>query len=47
MKDALGDYIYDNFNRTKQGKFLKQNQSNKGGIPLPLKDEQIKVKTRD
>ena len=46
LKDALNDYIHDNFNKTKQGRYLQQTQSQKG-IPLPLKDDQIKVAKRD
>jgi len=46
LKVALGDYIFDNFNKQKQGNFLKENE-NAVGIALPLKDEQIKVTKRD
>ena len=46
LKGALTDYIYDNFNKSKQGKVLKQNEPC-NGIPLPLKDSQIKVAERD
>ena len=46
LKDAIGDYIYDNYNRNAQGNFLKSKQENVG-IGLPLKDEQIKVTKRD
>lgn len=46
LKVALGDYIYDNFNRKQQGSFLKENQ-HAVGIALPLKTEQIKVTKND
>ena len=46
LKGALGDYIYDNYNRSQQGNFLKANEQNVG-ISLPLKDNQIKVTKRD
>ena len=46
LKGALTDYIYDNFNKSKQGRVLKQNEP-ANGIPLPLKDTQIKVAERD
>ena len=46
LKDAIGDYIYDNYNRNSQGNFLKSKRDNVG-IELPLKDEQIKVTKRD
>ena len=42
LKEALGDYIYDNYNRGKQGSFLKQVGSS-AGLAIPLKDAQIKV----
>ena len=38
LKDAIGDYIYDNYNRNSQGNFLKSKRDNVG-IELPLKDE--------
>lgn len=38
LKEALGDYMQENFNRTKQGKFLKTAE-NSAGIALPLKEE--------
>ena len=46
LKGALTDYIYDNFNKSKQGRVLKQNEVN-SGIALPLKDAQIKVAERN
>ena len=46
LKGALTDYIYDNFNKSKQGKILKKNES-ANGIALPLKDAQIKVAKRN
>ena len=46
LKGALTDYIYDNFNKSKQGKILKKNES-ANGIALPLKDAQIKVAERN
>ena len=46
LKGALTDYIYDNFNKSKQRKVLKQSEPN-NGIPLPLKDAQIKVAERN
>ena len=36
LRGALGDYIYDNYNRTAQGNFLKSTQEDMG-IDLPLK----------
>lgn len=46
LKDALNDYVNDNYNQTKQGKFLKTSQSHTG-FSLPLKEGQIKVAKRD
>ena len=46
LKGALGDYMYDNYNKSQQGNFVKVCQDNVG-IGLPLKDEQIKVTKRD
>ena len=46
LKGALTDYIYDNYNRSKQGKVLKQNET-VSGVPLPLKEQQIKVAERN
>jgi len=46
LKDALNDYVNDNYNQTRQGKFLKTSQSNTG-FSLPLKEGQIKVTKRD
>jgi hypothetical protein len=46
LKGALGDFINDNYNRNKVGKFLKASEQ-AVGIPLPLKDEQIKITKRD
>ena len=37
LKGAIGDYMYENYNSTKQGKFLKQNESPVGQL-MPLKD---------
>ena len=37
VKEALTDFIYDNYNSTKQGAFLKTNASNMG-LDVPLKD---------
>ena len=45
LKEALGDYVHENFNRSKQGNFLKT--ENLANIGLPLKEEQIKVNKRD
>ena len=46
LKGAISDYMYDNYNSTKQGKFLKQNESPEGKL-MPLKDQQIKIAKRD
>ena len=46
LKDALGDYMYDNYNRSQQGQFLKVNEGTVG-LNLPLKDDEIKVTKRD
>ena len=46
LKGAIGDYMYENYNSTKQGKFLKQNESPVGQL-MPLKDQQIKIAKRD
>lgn len=46
LKGALTDFIYDNYNSSKQGNFLKKTEQAKG-IGLPLKDNQIKVAKRD
>lgn len=46
LKGALTDYIYDNYNKSKQVKVLKQNETGTG-IPVPLKDTQIKVADRN
>mgnify|MGYP001078716131 CR=1 FL=1 len=46
LKDALNDYVNDNYNQTRQGKFLKSSQSH-NGFSLPLKEGQIKVAKRD
>ena len=47
LKSALGDYMYDNYNRQSQGQFLKQTAEAKMNIKVPLKEEQIKVTKRD
>ena len=46
VKLALGDYINDNFNKSKQGSFLKASSS-RLGFNIPLKDQQIKIEKND
>ena len=46
LKGALTDFIYDNYNSTKQGQYLKSTGSAKG-IGLPLKNDQIEVAKRN
>ena len=46
LKEALNDYVNDNYNQAKQGNFLKTSQSHTG-FSLPLKESQIKVARRD
>lgn len=46
VKLALGDYINDNFNKSKQGNFLKASSS-RMGFSIPLKDQQIKIEKND
>ena len=38
LKDALNDYMNENFNQSKQASFLKNSQS-AIGFSLPLKDK--------
>ena len=46
LKDALGDFINDNYNRGTQGAFLRQSEQALG-IKVPLKEDQIRVANRE
>ena len=46
LKGAIGDYMNENYNRKEQGQFLKKAEG-AIGIGMPLKEDQIKVASRD